>query len=68
MAHRKKHKRSHGKHHTVARLRQPYRQSYLKHFQNNVIAQHRFADAQNAMQHHVDRVRQQSYVGNPYIR
>ena len=65
MAHRKKHPRNH---HTAARLRQPYRQSYLKHFQNNVVMQHRFADAQNAMQHHVDRVRQQSYVGNPYIR
>ena len=67
MAHRKKHK-AHHKSHTAARLRQPYSQSYLKHFQNNVIMQHRFADAQNAMQHHVDRVRQQSYVGNPYIR
>ena len=65
MAHKKKHK-AHHKNHTAARQRQPH--SYLKHHQNNVIAQHQFAAAQNAMQHHVDRVRQQSYVGNPYIR
>ena len=66
MVHKRKHKGH--KHHTLARLRQPYSQSYLKHRQNNVIAQHQFAAAQNAMQHHVDRARQQSYVGNPYIR
>ena len=66
MAHKKKHKAAHHKNHTAARLRHPH--GYLKHHQNNVIAQHQFAAAQNAMQHHVDRVRQQSYVGNPYIR
>ena len=54
--------------HTAPRLRAPYSQSYLKHHQDNVIRQHQFAAAQNAMQHHVDRVRQQSYVGNPYNR
>mgnify|MGYP003331863666 CR=1 FL=1 len=46
MAHKKR--KAHHKSHTAARLRQPH--SYLKHHQNNVIAQHQFAAAQNAMQ------------------
>ena len=61
-------KKQRHKNHTAARLRQPHSQSYLKYHQANVIAQHQFAAAQNAMQPHVDRIRQQSYVGNPYIR
>ena len=50
----------------LSQMRQLYSQGYLKHHQNNVIAQHQFAAAQHAMQHHVDRVRQQSFVGKPY--
>ena len=45
-----KHKKGHHKAHTVRHLLQPHAHGHLQAHQRNVVTQHQFLAAQNAMQ------------------
>ena len=52
----------------VQHLRQPYSRRHLQAHQKNVVTQHQFLAAQNAMQDRINHVQRISHTGNPYIR
>ncbi len=54
--------------HTAARLGRPHHPGYLMAHQKNVMSQHQFLEAQNAINHALDYQRWASYTGNPYLR
>ena len=55
-------------HKARAVLRQPYSRRHLQAHQKNVVTQHQFLAAQNAMQDRINHVQRISHTGNPYIR
>ena len=67
--HAKKHTKK-GRHaaHTFMYLRQPRARSALQAHQKNVITQHQFLAAQNAMQDRINHIQRMSYTGNPNLR
>ena len=65
--HKKGHHKAH-KAHTARHLRQPHTRGHLQAHQKNVVKQHQFLAAQNAMQDHINHIQRMSYTGNPYIR
>ena len=54
--------------HTARQLRQPHARGHLQARQKNVVTQHQFLAAQNAMQDRMKHIQRMSYTGNPYIR
>ena len=60
-----KHKKKHHKARAV--LRQPYHPSLLAH-QRNVMLQHQFLAAEQAVQNRINTTQRISFTGNPYIR
>ena len=48
-------------------LKQPWHKRYIKAYQDNVINQQHFLEAQRAQQNAVNRIRQISLTGNPGI-
>ena len=67
-----KHAKKHAKkgHHaaTFRYLRQPHTRGHLQAHRKNVLTQHQFLAAQNAMQDRINHIQRMSYTGNPYIR
>ena len=61
-------KKGHHKAHTARHLRQPHARGHLQAHQKNVVTQHQFLAAQNAMQDRINHIQRMSYTGNPYIR
>ena len=61
-------KKVHHKAHTARHLRQPHARAHLLAHQKNVMTQHPFLAAQNAMQDRINHIQRMSYTGNPYIR
>jgi hypothetical protein len=65
----KKHaKKGHHKAHTAKHLGMPHHRGHLKAHQKNVVTQHQFLAAQQAMQDRINHIQRISYTGNPYIR
>ena len=67
----KKHKKGHHAHkktHVLKHLRQPHARGHLQAHQKNVLSQHQFLAAQNAMQDRINHIQRMSYTGNPHIR
>ena len=63
-----KQKKKNHKAHVVQHLRQPYARGHLRAHQKNVMAQHQFLAAQQAMQDRINHVQRIRHTGNPYIR
>ena len=67
--HAKKHaEKGHHAAHTFRYLRQPHARSALQAHQKNVISQHQFLAAQNAMQDRINHMQRLSYTMNPQLR
>ena len=69
VTHAKKHaKKGHHAAHTFRYLRQPHARSALQAHQKNVMSQHQFLAAQNAMQNRTNHLQRLSYTMNPQLR
>ena len=49
-------------------LRHPHARNHLQAHQKNVLMQHQFLAAQNAMQDRINHIQRLSYTGNPQLR